>query len=412
MGKVLLLNKPFLGDWLDSQGRIGHEIIDFLLTDDGEYYIYNNPWGVCPKDIWVEGTECLLKNKREKYTAKYLILTGQGRNSFEILYVVELDEKLHREHTKRERDSEEFRNAQDRIKAIIRKKKIKYNGKYLDEIYSNDDSLFVTFKGKKVFKAKSPIAIDGLTYNFQRNKGYLYSDKNASDYEQLEKLIESSLENGLLEEFIPRSVNAEQIGKLNESKTFLDLIGLESNEQVFTNILYSLFCQTDLLTKFCVNFKGTTVFDSQSEFQVFRENKVVAGRMDVCAESEKQRIIIENKVNSGLNGIKPADNTTQLSAYYRWGKEKSMEPLCFIVAPNYRLSEIEKEINLRDPQMTGVYKKISYGDIANFISEQKINIPESYEYYTLLPQIINAFKNLAYLTKEDLYARMFLNATK
>lgn len=40
--------------------------------------------------------------------------------------------------------------------------------------------------------------------------------------------------------------------------------------------------------------------------------------MDVCAESRSQRVIIENKVYSGLNGVRPADNTTQLSTYYSW----------------------------------------------------------------------------------------------
>lgn len=97
-----MLNKPFQGDWLDLQEHIGHEVIDFLLSDDDEYYVYNNPWGVCPKDIWVDGTKRLTRLKVEKYNAKYLVLAEQGRNSFQILYVIELDEKLHREHARRQ----------------------------------------------------------------------------------------------------------------------------------------------------------------------------------------------------------------------------------------------------------------------------------------------------------------------
>lgn len=79
-------------------------------------------------------------------------------------------------------------------------------------------------------------------------------------------------------------------------------------------------------------------------FNVFRETKVVDGRMDVCAENDRQRVIIENKVYSGLNGLKPADNETQLSTYYHWGIEKELEPLCMVVAPNFRVSEISREI--------------------------------------------------------------------
>lgn len=248
-------------------------------------------------------------------------------------------------------------------------------------------------------------------YNFQRNKGYLYSDKNAEDYQLMETLIENSIKNGCLEEFTPRSVNAEQIGKLNVNKTFLDLIGLESNEQVFTNILHSILEQKDMFVRFCERFKSTKYFDSQVKFNIYRETKIVAGRMDICAESEKQRVIIENKVNSGLNGIRPIDHKTQLSAYYQWGTEKCVEPLCFIVAPNSRLAEIKKEIKKMDPCMEDIYQIISYGEIGEFLEDEKENIPVLYEYYDLLPQIIDSFNNLAYLTKEDLYARMFLNAT-
>lgn len=53
--KVIILNKPFLGSWLENQNNIGHEVIDFLKTDNGEYYVFNNPWGVCPDDIFVKG---------------------------------------------------------------------------------------------------------------------------------------------------------------------------------------------------------------------------------------------------------------------------------------------------------------------------------------------------------------------
>lgn len=75
-GHVVLLNKLFSGGWLDEDGHIGHEIIDFLLTDDGKYFVYNNPWGACPNDIWIDGTKMLERNSEEKYTGKYMVLTG------------------------------------------------------------------------------------------------------------------------------------------------------------------------------------------------------------------------------------------------------------------------------------------------------------------------------------------------
>ena len=416
MKKVILLNKPFLGGWLDKEGNIGHEIIDFLQTDRGDYYVYNNPWGICPQDIWIEGTSGLTKNSKEEYAAQYLLLTGSEHGKeFEILYVIELEEKLHRHNTaKKEENKANFRMRQEEVKKLMREKDIRYNGKYLDEIYGEDDSLYLTFKGKKIYRAVNPIPVTDLEYNFQRNKGYIKDDKFPQDYLRVITLIEESIKNGALQEFTPRSVNAQQIGQVNANRTFLDLIGATDNEQVYTNILHSILEQEDVLKHFCEKYKEERKFDSSGIFKVFRETKVISGRMDVCAESEKQRVIIENKVYSGLNGIRPADDSTQLSTYVNnWGKSKEMEPLCFIAVPNFRIGDIVREIAKRDPAMSNVYSIISYGAIADFIKEEfeAGNIPESYTYFNLIPQIINAFKNLSYATKEDLYARMFLAAT-
>ncbi len=413
-GNVILLNKPFLGGWLNKQGNIGHEIIDFLHTDDGNYYVYNNPWGICPDDIWIAGTKELTKIPKEKYFGKYLVLTSEERGKdFDILYVIELAEKLHRYHTKKSKNMAQFRIDQMKVKDLIRKRNIKYNGKYLDEIYGKDDSLYLTFKGSRIYKAVDPILVTGLSYNFRRNKGYLYDDKSQKDYDTVKEIIETSIASGGLKLFMPRSVNPEQIGRLNTNKTFINLTKQEDNEQVFTNIFHSILEQDNLFKIFCEKFRENKTFNSSESFKVFREVKVVEGRMDVCAESENQRVIIENKINSGLNGLRPVDNTTQLTTYYNWGKEKLTEPLCFVVVPNYRKSEILREIRQKDPAMENVYCIKTYGDIAQFIEEENRsgNIPTTYVYYSLVPQIIEAFRNLSYSTKEDLYARMFLEAT-
>ena len=413
-GNVILLNKPFLGGWLNNKGNIGHEVIDFLKTDDGNYYVYNNPWGVCPNNIWIEGTRELQRMRREKYIGKYMVLTSESRgHDFDILYVIKLSEKLHRFHTTKDEDKTQFRNDQSEVVRIMRERNIKYNNKFLDEIYTEEDSLYLTFKAECIWKADNPILVHGMEYNFQRNKGYIYDDEYPADYELLINIIEDSIADGSLHSFTPRSVDAEHIGELNSNRTFLDLINMDGNEQVFTDMLHSLLEQGDLLKHFCERFRGNKPFDSNGMFNVFRETKVVDGRMDVCAESDMQRIIIENKVYSGLNGLKPADNETQLSTYYHWGIEKELEPLCMVVAPNFRVSEIRREIAEKDPTMVNIYNIKTYGDIADFLTDEYSagNIPASYTYYGLIPQIINAFRNLSYSTKEDLYARMFLDAS-
>lgn len=411
---VILLNKPFLGGWLNREGNIGHEVIDFLETDNGDYYVYNNPWGICPNNIWIEGTKSLQRMRSEKCIGKFMVLTSETRGrDFNILYVIELSEKIHRFHTSRDDDMTEFRTKQDEVKKIMRERNIKYNGKFLDEIYREDDSLYLTFKGSRIWKANVPILVQGLKYNFQRNKGYIYDDVYPNDYQNLIDLINNSIKNGALSLFSPRRVDRKHIDKLNSNRTFLDLINMDANEQVFTDILHSILEQGDMFSRFCERFRDDKPFDSTGQFIVFRETKVVDGRIDVCAESNNQRVIIENKIYSGLNGLKPADSKSQLSTYYHWGKDKDMEPLCMVVAPNFRIPEIKREMKEKDPSMVNVYLVKTYGDIADFIYDEFENntIPNSYAYYDLLPQIINAFRNLSYSTKEDLYARMFLDAS-
>lgn len=418
--EVILLNKPFLGDWLDDGNNIGHEIIDFLSTDTGEIYIYNNPYGQCPnKKIGVnEGAD--------KYNAKYLVLTGKENakeKSFEILYVIELEELLHRESHIRHKDSNKrnkkeeikLKESQEKIKKIIRERNICYNGKLLYDIYKNDETLYVTFKAFKIYRAEIPILIKMSEYNFQRNKGCLYCDIYESDYNKLKEIIESGIKDDrVLKEFIPPKLDSNTIKSISESKTFIDLIMQENNEQVFTNILYDLLKHSDLFTSFCEKFKkDTQFFDINEKFVISREANRVVGRMDICAESSKQRVVIENKINSGLNGLKPKDKETQLTTYYEWAKEgKTIDPLCFVIVPNYRKNELLYEIDKKDPNMHQIYNVITYKEIADFIeNEYKHNKFLDYDYKRLIPDIINAFLNLSKMTKEELYAYKFIMAT-
>ena len=427
--EVIILNKPFLGDWLDNPENIGHEIIDFLKTDKGEIYAYNNPYGQSPKErkFWVEGTKGLVRLKSERYVAKYLVLCGGEHNKdFDILYVLKLEEKLHR--YSRSKKADVLSKIQERIKKdIIDKRGISYNGKKLYEIYKNDDSLYVTFKIKEIFKAINPIPVTGLKdYKFQRNKGYLYSDKNShdsdknsNDFEIVNKIITNGLQNignedSIFESFIPKCVSKTSISSSSSSNTFIDLIMEENNEQIFTNILFSLLKDGNLFNDFCNEFKGSKTFCLDDKFDVFREAKVVGGRIDVCADSKSQRVVIENKINSGLNGLRPVINSSQLSQYYLWAKDgKIHDPLCFIVLPDSRKTEIKKEIERKDPAMKDIYNVIGYGEIANFLEvEVKHKKMDGYLYKFLLPQIIQAFKNLSKTTQADLYANLFLEATE
>lgn len=413
--KAIILNKVFEGSWNEQEGNISHEIIDYVLTDKGEHYIYNTPWGRCPDWIHVEGDKT--HSKKETHNVKYLLLTGkthtntQNKNehSFDINYCIELEEKLHT--YSKPADKEKLKKARKKIIEICCEREILYNGKYLHEIYNDDESLLVTFKAKKIMKAVKPIKVI-LSYNFQRNKGYVKNDEHEQDYFKLESVIH---EHALWKEVELKSVfvgNSSAPAEFDK-KTFLDLILKNESEECYTNILYSVLKQKDLINRFCKEFKEKeAILNESAPFLVSREQGVVGGRMDVCADNGQQRIVIENKIYSGLNGVRK-NKSTQLTAYYKWASEnRAQEPLCFIVAPDYRIAEIEQEILEKDPMMKDRYQVIGYSKIRDFIQKHIQDIAADYEYGKYVADFPTIFNQHSYQTKQEYYNNMFLTAIR
>lgn len=446
--KVIILNKPFLGGWLNEEGRIGHEIIDFFLADNGKYYVYNNPWGVCPDDIWVGDRDKndygLVRTDKEQYVAKYMVLTSgahtsvgkkngeddSSKKTFNILYIIELKAKIHRYNTGSDKNKG-LAEGQKNVASVIEEKEIKYNKKSLVEIYGEDDSLYLTFEANKnsVYKVKDGkiLSFTPKKYNFQRNKGYLKSegkdDKDCKeDYETLNKLIEDEIQkvkdgkDCILEKVTLTPLLPDRNAKnYKAEKTFLDLIAYTDSEQAFTNMLHALLKNSEVFKKFCKEFKKDGAYFAEDvDFKVEREKKVENGRMDISGESKTQNVIMENKIDSGLNGLDEKAHTSQLSTYYyKWGKvEGKEEPLCFITAPDYRKAEIEAEINKFDSGMENIYKIVTYGEIADFIEKNKTLFEDDKLISLLYNQIVNAFRKWSYKSREDLYADLFLKATK
>lgn len=446
--EVIILNKPFLGGWLNKEGRIGHEIIDFFLADKNKegkekYYIYNNPRGACPADIWVGDSDTndygLKRKNREKYIAKYMVLTSDAHamldekddetesskksapKTFNILYVIELTAKIHRFNTGKS-DDNGLKKGQKRICDIIKKHEIRYNGALLNEIYGDDDSLYLTFEAETIYEVKEGeiLTFEPKTYNFQRNKGYIKSDsqKHKDDYKKLCDTIDEATQNGgALVEWKLRPLAAQEGKTYHAEKTFLDLISYTDNEQAFTNMLHTLFQNGDVFKAFCKEFKKDGAeFAEEETFKVWREKRVEGGRIDVCGDSEKQRVIIENKIHSGVNGYNDTTKTSQLSTYYnKWGKvEGKKEPLCFITVPDYRKSEIEAEIDKFDPIMKkeNTYKVVTYSEIANFIEKNKALFKNDELIFALSDQIVSAFKKWSYKSRKELYTGSFLKAAQ
>lgn len=537
---VILLNKPFSGGWLDGDGNIAHEIIDFLQSDDEGHYIYDAPHGNAP-DICVAGQNPV----DEKYRAQYMILTGpmtkeaQGC-SFDIKYIIRLKEKIHPypaanwwkfwksgdgklfskakkeevtpivkdllrefcsscyvgklEEDVRERVKERlarsdlgmplrdpqfaritdrtveawkaYINARENHEKIVKlTKSITYNGKTLEQIYAtqpgNDCSLNVTFKADGMYEADPGDPDSRVTcksYVHQRVRGRLKNEGDtASDYSAVLKAIEKIVikKEKAKEKFKPLPVEwNDKFSSMSLGEPFLERIGLGDNEQAFTNML-GLVLRTrngDMMKEFCRSLrdrlpeKSRNLLNEWEHVKVMREQPATEalpdleeleegktdkeleaakrpqskkGRMDVCAEAfDKtgnlvQRVIIENKIDSGLNGVDRAKNETQLSTYYqKWGRVATgNEPICLVVAPTCNREKIQRDIATKDFSMEGKYLFVDYGMIADFIDKHKGMIPEAEISPSFVDEIIRSFRAHS-LSQLEEYTWMVLRKTE
>ena len=407
MKKCFILNKPFEGSYADENGNIAHEIIDFFLTDNGEHYIYNNPLGQCSSDY------CTDQNSKDgKYLVQYMFLASSARinsdgsSTFKLKYMAEIEEIVHHGST-----GKSLIDSQKEVKKYIREHDVTYNKKYLDEIYGDDDgSLYLTFKVKKFYRASTPIEVTTRGYKFQRNKGYIHSDTQKEAYEDLEKTIKSP-------NWVPvklKSLDAEKYNNTFNVPTFLDLIMKNDSEECFTNMFYHVLSYKNLLNEFVKEFKPNGINFVDNHYYVKREmtiegsNKIKGGRTDICAieENDKQRVVIENKVFSGLNGVND-NGDTQLTVYYNWASQ-SNNPICFVICPDFRIAEIKAEV---EQPMSDKYTFVGYSEIVNFLKKRQSQVSTDFIFYKLYDDIIESFKRYSYKDKAELFEQLFLRAT-
>lgn len=98
-------------------------------------------------------------------------------------------------------------------------------------------------------------------------------------------------------------------------------------------------------------------------FELYRETRY---RTDIWIESENDIIVIENKINSGINGIN--EDTSQLNTYYLKTEEESQKTNkrthYYIFAPDYATFDLSKF------GMERVFKIINYSEIYDFFIKE------------------------------------------
>ena len=384
----------FRGGYLTESNKLGHEIINLFKADNENHYIYVVPWGHV--------------NKEHANKIGTIILARHvGNNQVEIIAKAKVKGNAFpgvEDSHLTEPNQEERKKRKDKQRPLCNN--ISYGGERITDIYQFDEegdeqSVLVSYEVEEFRFSR----IDTKTNQFLR---LTYKDENETDY--LKRMKGKMAKNTLKEYFSKDSKGEKKFdyhtltqivsnelyweGK-DESKqlermdyadiidsysNILKIIGKEDNEIIFSNWLFYYFNNREMLNSFIVDVlqkDNVEICKVDDSFAITREKD----HIDIRIEDKKQIIIIENKIKSGINGIKETKNNTphekesQLSEYYNKivegekDKDHKRSIHCFIFVPkyNYKLIETEKDV-LKDGDK---YHLISYEAIYEFFSDKQ-----------------------------------------
>lgn len=383
MTAELLINQMFAGRYLDEGENIGHEIINLFKDDAGHNNLFITPSG-----------------RVDNHEVKNILFVRNlsARTTVEVIGMAKGVATISADEVR------QITYAGFSLGEIFGSNT--YNGQ--SDIVSND----VTFRAEKFCTPLRRIIIT-LDENFKSEDDavvvYLKSDKkviipqgmrayysdeiDCNAYRQLLNLLINNAEEGVWNEDGTDVVIPDGIVN-NQSLSFLEIIRKEDDENVFSNLISYFFEYShSSFQKFATDPNLLNIKDMSASFELMREkslesskdkndeeqnneNKIVKnkGRIDIWIESAGDIIVIENKINSGINGITDSEEEgkqrSQLNSYYEYARKEALKKgktaHFYIIAPdhaNFSLDNFKSEIKEN-------FKIIRYSDIYNFfISE-------------------------------------------
>lgn len=400
IGGEILLNLMFRGQYL--QDNIGHEIINMFRADDGNNYIYVNPYGTFHKSH---------SGKIET------ILLGRyaGDNCIEIIAKAESLEEI----VKVGNDDETIASEQ---RKYCDDNHILYGGKGVIKIFdvndgAQDQRAWVSFRAKKYRKSRQDQKIfitdtkeredrsnnifyigspddNKIRFPKQSLKAYYAKDSETSAaYSALNELIHKE------ELWEGKNTTTKIIKKDAKDKygNFLKLIKKENDELSFSNLFAHYFSHRfGLLGSFAKELLGLKI---TGHYMIEREWK----NIDLLIEDDSQIIVIENKIKSKINGMRHDFDgdlvQSQLQKYIEEAnnraEEKKKMTRFFIFSPNYNHIELKTYAGGKK------YTPILYSNIYAFFRENTPENPDDY-YDDFVKALYKHTRDYA----DDLYGEM------
>lgn len=427
----IVLNKSFIGSYVGKENQDAHEIIIFLQADDGNNYVYCNPYGQNVSDA---------ENMNIDY---FVVCTEEHNGRFYLEYYYEIQQSLHtrtypKNYVKTEyaiQRGDLIEKAENEINSNLFSLKtlktntineITYNGIPIKNFFPDKlETIPVTFLAGKIYKAKNLIKIEQIPgeeekkweYNFQRNFGYVTPIKAPQTYN---KILDEIQNKDNWEEI---KFNKTDFEKLPEPRTtFMDLIDMHREEECYTRLICNVLTslnkseQTLIIKELLkrLNVKDTDSLDLsnikiQSEWALpnLANKKEQSGRIDILISSDDFNLIIENKVDSGINYIKDENNESinQMKRYYNhfansqiMGNKKKLNLFVFLV-PKNKILHIEEEIDRLADEHKSEYKIIDYSMIYDLINDHISMFLQNNNFSRYMEDVLYILRNLTYDNK-------------
>ena len=197
--------------------------------------------------------------------------------------------------------------------------------------------------------------------------------------------------------------------------TFMDLISMYRQEECYTQILYKLFNhKKGVISKFlrAINeeYENTPMGEEgveNKEWHVESEYAIKnVGRLDLFIYNDNYNIIIENKIDSGINYVsKDEEKIDQLTRYYKYFEDPEQKGIkkniYLIFAPNEKTTFIKAEIkSIGNDKVATAFKIIEYKQIYEFFKKHE-NEYSNFEYIGQFKNILEVFRRLS-LTRQEM----------
>lgn len=397
MSKIII-NDLFVGRFGFDEANIPLEMINFYKSDDKNCYVYLAPRG----QIGVPTDEVnAILFVRTAFTGVVEVIGKTGKILESYVEGLEYENK----------DGKKVKSCPvEQGEAIDR---IKYGGYSLREIFEKNgsgESVYVSCRVESIYIPKKPIFIainkeyankamlseedcwvmpveEGKTaskkINNQSMKVVYDNNQDPKQYEELNKFIKIE---ELWRELTDKDTYAEAKHNIEWDDSIFKVIRKQDDEVVFSNVLYYFLSKykTDLLRYFMKEVLGLNCKTDESTI-VQREKD----RMDISIITDDVFVIIENKIKSGINGIKQSSGgreiESQLSKYYSIAEEynkktKEREIRCFLMRPEYSHLDLTGFAKGRD------YEPISYKKLYDFFcgmtsGTYKVSFRDSDKFY-------------------------------